>query len=127
VRKLKKYYGFISFWLLDSLLLYLATVVYPAAYTLGTFRLSVFWAAVVAGFIWTVLVWFSKPIVAIVKLKVPDKMKTFFYLLANFVALWLVARIAPYSGFGVASFVWAFLLALVAIFVQYLVMKIIKF
>ena len=90
---MKKYYGFISFWLLDSLLLYLATVVYPAAYTLGTFRLSVFWAAVVAGFIWTVLVWFSKPIATIVKLKVPDKMKTFFYLLANFVALWLVFAI----------------------------------
>ena len=127
MRKLKKYYGFISFWLLDSLLLYLATVVYPAAYTLGTFRLSVFWAAVVAGFIWTVLVWFSEPIVAILKLKVSDKMKLVFYLFANFVALWLVARIAPYSGFGVASFVWVFLLALVANFVQYLVMKIIKF
>ena len=124
---MKKYYGFISFWLLDSLLLYLATVVYPAAYTLGTFRLSVFWAAVVAGFIWTVLVWFSEPIVAILKLKVSAKMKLVFYLFANFVALWLVARIAPYSGFGVASFVWVFLLALVANFVQYLVMKIIKF
>ena len=124
---MKKYYGFISFWLLDSLLLYLATVVYPAAFTLGTFRLSVFWAAVVAGFIWTVLVWFSEPIVAILKLKVSDKMKLVFYLFANFVALWLVARIAPYSGFGVASFVWVFLLALVANFVQYLVMKIIKF
>ena len=127
MRKLKKYYGFISFWVLDSLLLYLATLVYPAAYALGTFKLSILWAAILAGFIWTVLVWFSKPIVAIVKLKVPDKMKTFFYLFANFMALWLVARISPYSGFGVASFVWAFLLALVAVFVQYLTVKVIKF
>lgn len=123
---MKKYYGFISFWILDSLLLYLATVVYPAAYTLGTYRLSTLWAAIVAGFIWTVLVWFSEPIVSIVKLKVPDKMKLFFYLFTNFVALWLVARLAPYSGFGVASFVWAFVLALVANFVQYLVMKVVK-
>ncbi len=127
MRKLKKYCGFISFWVLDSLLLYLATVVYPAAYTLGTYRLSTLWAAIVAGFIWTALVWFSEPIVAMVKIKVSDKMKMFFYLFANFVALWLVARIAPYSGFGVASFVWVFLLALVANFAQYLIMKIIKF
>lgn len=127
MRKLKKYYGFISFWILDSLLLYLATVIYPAAFTLGTFRLSVLWAAVVAGFVWTALVWFSEPIVTIVKLKVPDKMKMFFYLFANFVALWLVARISAYSGFGVASFVWVFVLALIANFVQYLVMKLIKF
>ena len=124
---MKKYCGFISFWVLDSLLLYLATVVYPAAYTLGTYRLSTLWAAIVAGFIWTALVWFSEPIVAMVKIKVSDKMKMFFYLFANFVALWLVARIAPYSGFGVASFVWVFLLALVANFAQYLIMKIIKF
>ncbi|MBI2065952.1 phage holin family protein [Candidatus Woesebacteria bacterium] len=127
MRKLKKYYGFISFWVLDSLLLYLASVVYPAAYVLGTFRLSVFWAAIFAGFLWTVLVWFSEPIVAIVKLKISDKMKTFFYLFANFVALWLVARISAYSGFGIASFVWAFLLALIANFVQYLIMKVVKF
>lgn len=126
MRKLKKYCGFISFWVLDSLLLYLASVVFPTAYALGTFKLSILWAAIVAGFIWTVLVWFSEPIVSIIKLKVSDKMKMFFYLLVNFVALWLVARIAPYSGFGVASFVWAFLLALVANFAQYLVMKIVK-
>ena len=123
---MKKYYGFISFWVLDSLLLYLATLAYPTAYTLGNFRLSTLWAAIVAGFIWTVLVWFSEPIVAIVKLKVSDKMKMVFYLFVNFVALWLVARIAPYSGFGVASFVWAFLLALVANFAQRLVMKVVK-
>lgn len=126
MRKLKKYYGFIAFWALDSLLLYLATLVYPAAYTLGTFRLSTFWAAIVAGFIWTSLVWFSEPLVLIVKLKVSDKMKMAFYLLANFVALWLVARIAPYSGFGVVSFVWAFVLALVANLTQYLIMKLVK-
>ena len=123
---MKKYYGFISFWILDSLLLYLASVVYPAAYTLGTFRLSTLWAAIVAGFIWTALVWFSEPIVSIVKLKVTDKMKMVFYLFANFVSLWLVARIAFFSGFGVASFVWVFVLALVANFVQYFVMKVVK-
>ena len=126
MRKLKKYYGFISFWVLDSLLLYLATLAYPTVYVLGNFRLSVLWAAIVAGFIWTVLVWFSEPIVAIVKLKVPDKMQMVFYLFANFVALWLVARISPYSGFGVASFVWAFVLALLANFAQWLVMKVVK-
>ena len=123
---MKKYYGFISFWVLDSLLLYLATVVYPAAYTLGTFRLSTLWAAILAGFIWTALVCLSEPIVAIVKLKVPDKMKLVFYLFANFVALWLVARIAFFGGFGVASFVWVFVLALVASFVQSFVMKVVK-
>ena len=126
MRNLKKYYGFLTFWALDSLLLYVATLVYPTVYTLGTFRLSTLWAAIVAGFIWTVLVWFSEPIVAIVKLKVPKSMTMAFYLFANFVALWLTARIAPYSGFGVASFVWVFLLALIANFAQWLVMKVAK-
>jgi uncharacterized membrane protein YvlD (DUF360 family) len=126
VIKLKKIYAFIAYWILDSILLYLATLIYPAAYTLGNFRFTFFWAAIVAGFIWTVLVWFSEPLAGIFKVKPKGNMVLVFYLMANFVALWLTARIAPYSGFGVASFVWAFVLALVANFAQYLVMKVVK-
>lgn len=126
MRKLKKYYAFVTYWAVDSLLLYLATVVYPTAYALGNFRFSVLWAAIVAGFIWTALVWFSEPILGLFKVKVEGGKQMIFYLLVNFIALWLVARIASFSGFGVASFVWAFLLALVANFVQYLVMKVVK-
>lgn len=126
MRKLKKYYAFVTYWAVNSLLLYLATLVYPAAYTLGNFRFSVLWAAIVAGFIWTVLVWFSEPILGLLKVKVEGGKQMIFYLLANFIALWLVARIAFFSGFGVASFVWVFVLALVGNLVQYLVMKIVK-
>lgn len=119
----KHYKPFLSFWLLNSLLLYVAYLLYPFYFSLGNSLLSVFWAAVFAGFVWTLLAWLGKPILGSL-FKTKSKLIMFaFYFLANFVALWATARFASIVGFGTTSFVWLVFLALLGNIFQYGVWK----
>jgi len=123
----KKPVMFLLFWILNSVLVYLAALTFPEVYVLGTFRLTVMWAAVVSGFFWTLLVWVEKKFAKKFGLKFgkPSE-RILFYIVANFVAIWLVARFAPYTGFGLASFLWAFGLGVVGSLVQFVVWRMLR-
>lgn len=119
--------AFVCFWILDSAILFLARRAYPFYFVLGTRTMSFWMSVIVAGFIWTLLVWLADPVVNKFT-KIKGKILMFgFYFLVNFVALWLTARLAPVSGFGATSFIWLVYLALFANVVQYLVWKICNF
>lgn len=114
---------FIIFWLFDSILLWLAGMFYPAFFVFGTYRMSVFVSVLTAGFVWTLLVWLAGTFAGMF-IEEKRRITMFgFYFLANFVSLWLTARMAPITGFGTTSFVWLVYLALVADIVQYIVWK----
>ena len=116
---------FSFFWVVNSVLLYLAAMFYPMYFVLGTYRLSTFWAALVGGFVWTLLTCAAHPLLKKVNLKLNGRVIMFgFYFLANFIALWVTARLAPYTGFGATSYVWLAGLAIVADVVQYAVWKV---
>jgi len=111
---MKKYLPFLSFWLLGSLFLYLATLFYPANFELGNFWLSSLAAAFWAGFWLTALVWAAKPALVKFNLKLKGRAKMFlFYWLCNSAAIWIVARFAPLTGFGISRFYWAIGLGLI--------------
>lgn len=117
---MNKYTPFLIFWLIDSLLLWLANMFYPAYYVLGNARLSALLAAIVAGLVWTAVVWKSMMLYKKLGIKDSDMVKSMlFWLAVNFVTLWLVARFSALFGFGVTSFVWVFALAFVANLVQW--------
>lgn len=121
---MKKYYPFLAFWALDVVLLFLATSLLPNNYVLGTFRMSKFSSALFAGFVWTLIVWFSEPLTKKLKLKLEGQTKQMlFYLASNFIALWVVGHLAFFTGFGVTSFIWVFVLAFFANFFQYMLWK----
>lgn len=123
--KIKKsnFKAFLVFWALDALILYFARILYPSFFMLGTAKVSVWVAVLVAGFVWTIVVWLSVPFIELFT-KIKGRVLMFgFYFLANFAGLWLTARLAPVSGFGAKSFVWLTLLALIADILQYLVWK----
>jgi len=110
---MKRKVYFLIYWVVNSLLLYLATLVFPGNFVLGTYRYSVLVAAVISGFVWTLLTWITKPVQ--IRLKVRDELKkSVFFFGVSFVSLWLIARFAPYTGFGVTSFVYLLGLAMVA-------------
>jgi uncharacterized membrane protein YvlD (DUF360 family) len=110
---MKRKVYFLLYWLIDSLLLYLATVVFPGNFVLGTYRYSVLVAAIISGFVWTLLIWISRPISKKLNIKGELKKSVYFFGV-SFVSLWLIARFAPYTGFGVTSFVYLLGLAAVA-------------
>lgn len=111
------------FWILNSLLLYFANLVYPANFIFGTYNMGFLSSIVVAGFAWTLMVWVSDPIVSMVTKLDGRVIKFGFYFLVNFLALWLTARLAPITGFGVTSFVWLAILAIFADMAQYIAWK----
>ncbi len=123
----KHTWPFLCFWILNSLLLYLGGWFYPFYFTLGNKSLSAIWAAVVSGFFWTFITWVGGSAIG-PSVKTKSKLVMFgFYLIGNFVALWLTARMAPVFGFGTVSFVWLVFLAIVANFFQYVVWKVCGF
>ena len=78
-------------------------------------------AVVVASLAWAVLVWNSTVLYKWLKIKETEMFKmAAFYLVVNFVALWVVARFSLMFGFGVVSYVWVFALAFVANILQWL-------
>lgn len=123
----KQLWPFVTFWVLDSILLYLAAWFYPFYFTLGNAYLNMLWAAVFAGFVWTVLEWIATPIVRM-GFKLKGEVIMFgFYFLVNFIALWLTARMSPIFGFGAENFVWLVFLAILADIFQYFIWKIAGF
>jgi len=110
----------LSFWLLNSILLYLAELILPSYYVLGNFWLSGPAAMLWSGFWMTVVVWVAKPVSLKLNLKLKGRQKMFiFYWLANSVAIWILARLAHLSGLGIAAFYWAIFLGLVANITQW--------
>ena len=82
---MKKYLlPFILFWLIDSIVLYLAVILMPLYFVLGSSTVSIYSAAFVAGFTWTLLVWLFKPLIFLfTKLKGALAMFVF-YLILNY-------------------------------------------
>jgi len=114
---------FILFWLLDSLILYLAVLIYPKHLVLGSKMFTIWAAAFIAGFTWTLIVWLLKPLI-LVFTKIKGKLSLFaFYLVLNFVALWITARLGPVVGFGTTRFVWLIPIAVAADIIQSLAWK----
>ena len=124
----KKILPFIVFWLVDTILLYLFYLLFPAFFVLGNTNLSPIMGAILSGIIWTAIVWISEPLLSLFNLKLKGSLQQMsFYLLVNFVALWFTARLASTFGFGVYNFIWVLLLSFVANYCQYIAWKYLKF
>lgn len=93
---------------------------YPASYVLGSGSLNIWQAAIFAGFAWTLLIYNAMPVAKSMGIKEDDKMlMPIFYLVANFIVLWVLARFSAIFGFGVLSYIWVAYLAIVANILQY--------
>ncbi len=118
---LKKYFSFISTWALNAVLLILANFFYPENFVLGTMRMGSLGASVVAGFVWTAIVFITEPVLKKGGINLGNGAKMILaYLAFNFLGLWVTARMAPLTGFGVTSYLWVFALAAFSNFAQYI-------
>lgn len=118
---------FLIVWLLNAVTLYFVFILFPGSIVLGNFRYEALLSAVVAGLIWTGIVWVIRPILSHMGLSMKkESEKTIFYTVANFIAIWITARLAPVSGLGISSFGWAIFLALVGEAIQLAVWNLAK-
>lgn len=102
-------------WAVGSFLLYFATLAYPYNFVLGSAKHTVLSATVFSGFLWTLIIFSAEPIANKLKIKITKSwIKFIFGYLVSFAGLWIVARLAPYTGFGVTKFTWLMGLSLLS-------------
>lgn len=119
---------FIIVWLVNSLVVYLASYFYPVDFVLGTYMLTPVFAALLTGFLIAGTGRLAKAVFAKrVSKWLKGRFGMFvFYFLVNSIAVWLFARLAPVTGFGITAFYWAFVLGLTLSLIQWGVRQVFK-
>lgn len=113
-----------SIFLANAVLIYIASMLYPAHIVLGNDSLSSWAATVVTSIILTLILAIAYPLVKSMKLKKDkDLISNIFYIVINILGVWVLARGAIYTGFGVTSYLVAVVLGAVLAISQYLIWK----
>lgn len=117
--KMYEHLLFLLYWFLNSLSIYLLGSIFPSSVVLGTFRLSPLEASLYAGFWLTFFVWTMWEFVLVRKVKLePSLLRLIFFLVVNFIGVWIVTRYSYHTGLGIVSFWWALFIGTVADLLQ---------
>lgn len=107
------------YWVINSLVLYLFSLLVPSYVILGNYRFGGIESAVYAGFWITFFVWAFWDFALAKGLKFESSVVTLGYFwLVNAFAFWIVSRFSQIAGFGVSNYLWTFTLGLVAYIFQ---------
>lgn len=99
---------FVAYWIVNSIILGLANAFFPTSFVLGNAFMVIPTAAIFSGFLLTTLLFLAKGLAKGGNLAKKGRLFMFlFYWGSAAFGIWLVARIAPISGFGIARFTWA--------------------
>lgn len=99
---------FVSYWIVNVVILALVNTLFPGSFELGNANLSIPTAGVFSGFLLTVLLVIARGLARAINLPAKGRVFMFkYYWISASAAIWLIARIASLSGFGIARFTWA--------------------
>lgn len=99
---------FVVYWIVNSIILGLANAFFPTNFVLGNAYLAIPVAVIFSGFLLTTLLFLAKGLARGGNLVKRERIFMFlFYWGSAAFGVWLVARIAPISGFGISRFTWA--------------------
>lgn len=118
---------FLAGFAVNSIVIYAANALFPEKVVLGTFFFTQLSALVHSMVALTLITTAAIPVIEYFaekqKLKLTDKIWMKYYLLVNFVGLWIVSRFALTLGMGISSWIVALILAVALSVVQGLAMK----
>ena len=127
----RKVVGFLAYWVITAVTLLVATQIFKGNVVLGTKDVSAPLAAVLAGLVINVLLYFVEPLIA--KSDIKSNLKTLklkdehlmglIYLGANIVILWVVKWFAAVLGLGISSLVYVVLLGILLTLTQWATFK----
>ena len=122
--KKENYKLLVSISVVNAIVLYVGSMLFPTDLVLGNNILSPVLAALVTGTILSAVMALLEPILKSLKLKIKNEMHlALVYLVFNILGLWVLAKLANYSGFGVTSYIVVIILGLVLNTLQYGVWK----
>ena len=110
----------VAAWFVTSFIIYLAPQVWRGGVVLGNDRLTAFVSAAVAGLILTLLTMVAMPLLDMAKVK-SMPVQGAVYLVLDVAAVWVIARLALYTGVGISAWYVALVLGLLIWVAQYLV------
>lgn len=127
MNKNQKYTLFAGIALVNAVVLYVGSILFPTDIVLGNSTLSPLLAAIVTGILLSVVMTLPEPTIQSLKWKIKNEMYwMLIYLAANIAGLWLLARLANFSGFGVTSYMVIIVLGFVLNLLQYGVWKVVS-
>lgn len=95
----------LTLWLTNSIFFYLMSLALPQAVTIGNNIRTPITAIIFIGLFLTILIALTPSLVKLSGLKVKKETKLiFFYLILNTAGIWITARLAIFTGFGISSF-----------------------
>ena len=110
----KKAVNFLSFWVANSVVLLLAAAVLGNNVVLGNNNLSGPLAAVISGFILTLLIYLVPLAVERSGYKIKNEnIWPAIFFVANAVIIWVIKRLAIVTALGISNILWVLVLALV--------------
>ena len=112
----KKLFQFLSFWVVDVVVLLVASLIFKNNVVLGNDKVSTALAAVVCGFIITVLITLVKKSDFKVK---NENLWAVIYFVVNALGIWVLKRFALMIGLGVSNLFFVAILALILTVAQW--------
>lgn len=118
---------YLSYWIINSLVLYVANLFLPQNVMLGDWRFNTVESSIYAGFWLTFLVWIFWDF-AIARKFSPKKGFAFFFFffLVNSISLWIVSLFPNYTGFSFYNDQWALIIGFVLAILQQISWKLVK-
>ena len=104
---MKRVKNFILYWVHNGVIIYFASQIFPTKFVLGNFRFTALLSILVSAFSLTLFLEIvSIGLSKVKKIKFDSNNRFVTFWIANFLGLWLIARMAPLTGFGVVRFTW---------------------
>lgn len=111
---------FLGFWVANTIVLLVFSFIFKNSVVLGNATISKPVAAIFSGLILSLLTYLVMPAVKMSGLKIKGDLNiALVFLIANFIFIWIIKRLANITGLGVANLGFVLLLAIVAYVVQW--------
>lgn len=104
---------YLSYWLINTLLLYILYSIFPENIVLGTWKFTALEAAIYSSFWVTFVVWTAWDFIYSRQSKVVLEgglVTNLYFWAINTMGVWIVARFPGFTGMGISSYVWAFVI-----------------
>jgi len=109
-----KYANLLGLWVVNLVIFLVANLFFSDKIVLGNALLPYVAAILITTFLLTAAIFLIKPAVNYTNLKIKGGLNWFLiYIIANIVLVWVLARLATITGFGITSFLVAVVLGIV--------------
>ena len=120
----KKAVSFLTFWVVNTVVLLVANSIFGGNVVVGNQSISTGLSAIFAGLVLTALIPLAPKAVEQTGYKIKNQnVWPAIFLASNIVVLWILKRLAMVTGFGISSILWVLILAIVITFVELAVAK----